>query len=609
MASRIFSSIDLNTDDKDIIRAYNEFAEYHNETQAWRLERVDNQRFYFAQNKDHLFGAEETKDPSTVLFSSTESLVADFNDAFPEPTIIPQEKNDSVFAEELKSIVRHILDRRDYEQTYIAKNRRLCIDGTAVQEVFWDSDLYNGLGDVNIRKIDVINFYWDTHTDDIQDGRSCIKIAFHTKDWFNKQFGNGDGKDVFQNMHPSGKDPVAEVIHEYVKQIGLQNYDPARDIMLMEYWFKDGDAVRCLKIAGGCMLYDSRKEGLDSVYDDGLYPFVFEPMYQIEGHAHGYGIIDMFKRRAITLDRLNQYILKFAEHASKSRMFYDKGMKIDWDAYHDETKELIAAEGLQAKMLEPVPNPQLPQWVRDWYMIQTDELKTEIGQNEFSRGEAGKGITAATAISQLQEAGSKRSRLMTTQLYSGFKRLVNMVISRMVQFYTEDRTFYILGLNPKEITINSAMFSENGEITVEITKPDGVVERVKEKRKRPFAWDVNVEAQRKPPHMRQQKNDLAIQLMQMSQGQFTAEAAIAMMDFEGKDEVLAAMRKENAKDQLIAEMQAQLEQMAQLLEATQAGVGVQQAADAELGALGQSAPTALPEQQAIPAQGMAPALA
>jgi hypothetical protein len=179
----------------------------------------------------------------------------------------------------------------------------------------------------------------------------------------------------------------------------------------------------------------------------------------------------------------------------------------------------------------------------------------------------------------------------------------------MVQFYTEDRTFYILGLNPKEITINSAMFSENGEITVEITKPDGVVERVKEKRKRPFAWDVNVEAQRKPPHMRQQKNDLAIQLMQMSQGQFTAEAAIAMMDFEGKDEVLAAMRKENAKDQLIAEMQAQLEQMAQLLEATQAGVGVQQAADAELGALGQSAPTALPEQQAIPTQDIAPALA
>jgi hypothetical protein len=394
MAKRIYTKDDLNTDNKDIIRAYCEFSEYHNETQAWRLERLENQEFYFAQNKAHLSGVEETKDPSTVLFSSIESLVADFNDAFPEPTIVPQEKNDREFADQLKSIVRCIFDRRNYEAIYNKKNRRMCIDGLAVQEVFWDSSLYNGLGDVNMRVIDGVYFYWDTHTDELQDGRSCIKIAFHPKEWYKARF----GPDVFANMNLEGRDPVGSEIHYYMQQMGFGEYADTKDIMLMEYWFKSHDedgnvtGVHCLKIAGGCLLEDSRDEFPEGVYDDMQYPFIVEPMFQFQGHVHGKGIIDIFKRRAITLDRLNQYILKFAELASKSRYFYDKGLDIDWEAFKDETQEFIAASGLQTKMIEQIIPPQLPQWVRDWYMLQTDELKTEVGRTSFHAARRGKAL-------------------------------------------------------------------------------------------------------------------------------------------------------------------------------------------------------------------------
>jgi hypothetical protein len=85
----------------------------------------------------------------------------------------------------------------------------------------------------------------------------------------------------------------------------------------------------------------------------------------------------------------------------------------------------------------------------------------------------------------------------------------------MAQFYTEDRVFYILGIDPKEIILNADMFGE-GEIEIAVSRSDGVIERRKHTRKRPFAWDVNVEAQKKPPHMRQQQNDLMIQLAQMT---------------------------------------------------------------------------------------------
>ena len=567
MAKR-FTLDELNTKDEVVLRAYNEFMEYHNETQMWRLERMDNQRFYNVQNKDHLKGVDATKDPSTVIHSTVESLVADCNDSFPEPYILPQEKNDRLFAEQLSAITRHVLDKREYDITFTQKNRRLCIDGLAIQEVYWDKSLYNGLGDVNIRPVNAVNFYWDTHTDDIQEGRSVIKVAYHPKEWYASRY----GKDVFEHM-VEGRDPVGEEIHEYVKKLGLAAYDDTKDVMLMEYWFKECDEdnpdikrVHVLKIAGGRILEDSRKKLPEGMYDDGMYPFIAEPQFQVQGHAHGLSVVDIFKRRVITLDRLNQYIIDGAGRMSKSRHFVEKDAEVDMEALRNEEEEIIFCKGISTNFIQPFTPVSLPPWIRDWLMVLTEELKSESGQNDFSRGNAGKGITAASAITLLQEASSKRSRLLVTQLYSGFRKLVSMVISRIAQFYTEDRTFYILGIKDEELTLNASMFTEGGEREVERETPDGIMERIKERRTRPFAFDVNVQAQTKPPYQRMQKNQLAIELLQMSQGQFPLQAAIEMMDFEGKDQVLKVLGEETQKDVMIQQLMAQLEQFQQQAE-------------------------------------------
>ena len=70
-------------------------------------------------------------------------------------------------------------------------------------------------------------------------------------------------------------------------------------------------------------------------------------------------------------------------------------------------------EGIK-ESLKPL-NP----YVMAHYNNKIEAIKEESGQSLFNRGESGRGVTAASAILALQEAGNKRSRLIVEQLYAG----------------------------------------------------------------------------------------------------------------------------------------------------------------------------------------------
>ena len=61
--------------------------------------------------------------------------------------------------------------------------------------------------------------------------------------------------------------------------------------------------------------------------------------------------------------------------------------------------------------------------------------------------------------------------------------------------------------------------------------------------RRHFDFDVRIEAQRQTPVEAAYRNELAMQLLQMSGGLMTPVMAIEMMDFEGKERVLTQLRE------------------------------------------------------------------
>ena len=112
--------------------------------------------------------AGEEQPASAWLFNSLANKHADAMDNYPAPAILPRERSDAAAAEALSSILPTILEQNGYEQVYSQKWWAKLKHGTGVEGVFWNPDKLDGLGDIEIRAIDLLSLFWEPGVQDIQ---------------------------------------------------------------------------------------------------------------------------------------------------------------------------------------------------------------------------------------------------------------------------------------------------------------------------------------------------------------------------------------------------------------------------------------------------------
>ena len=86
---------------------------------------------------------------------------ADAMESFPEPNILPREKGDEEEAQRLSDIVPCILEQNQFEETYSDAMWQKIKTGTGVYKVVWDAGKLNGLGDISVEQVNLLNIYWD----------------------------------------------------------------------------------------------------------------------------------------------------------------------------------------------------------------------------------------------------------------------------------------------------------------------------------------------------------------------------------------------------------------------------------------------------------------
>lgn len=488
-----------------IDRAYELFERYYHNTREYREKCRQNEEYWQAQHWQGIAKSEEDEpQPVTpVLFSTLENLLADMMDNYPQAVILGEEPGDDQNAGRLTKYIQYILKRRGYRNVFRNKCRNMLKKGTSVQEIFWDSELYNGLGDVNIKEVDIQSFLWDDSCDELQDSAGCFKFAFYSQQWFEQRY--------------PGK--AAHFKADKLERNNKKDFD-TQEYMLMEYWYKSYDSqtgknsVHMAKLAGHTLLEWSEKEFPQGLYEHGGYPFILEALYPIGGRMVGLSLIDMFKDLQLYADRLDQIIAKNAMMSGKMKMLINKNADLDEGALTDWDCEVVRGNRIDDASVRWFQVAQLSPSVMVHYNNKLASIKEESGQNLFSRGEVGQGVTAASAIMALQEAGSKRSRLIIDQLYDGFEGLVRMVIELMCENYTEARYARL-----------------DGDAAVAVDR-DMLIRRNRDGSMQHVDFDVSVHIEKQLPYHTLYQNELAMNLLK--NGVIMPDEAIAMMSFEGK---------------------------------------------------------------------------
>ena len=158
-----------------------------------------------------------------------------------------------------------------------------------------------------------------------------------------------------------------------------------------------------------------------------------------------------------------------------------------------------------------------------------EELKEISGNRDMTQGGTAGGVTAASAIAALQEAGSKLSRDMLKSAYRAFARECYLIIDLMRQFYDEERVFRVIGpAGGREFVPFSGAALR--------ARPMGLMGGVELGSREPV-FDIVVSAEKKSTFSRLSQNETAKECYQLGffapQNADAALAALEMMDFEG----------------------------------------------------------------------------
>lgn len=539
---------------------------------------IENEQWYKMRHWDQirLKGANpgDPEPASAWLLNCIANKHADAMDNYPAPAVLPREQGDQADAELLSEILPVVLEQNSFEQTYSGMWWYKLKAGTGVMGVFWDSTKNNGLGDIDIRCLDLLNLFWEPGVTDIQKSRNFFSVDLVDNDILTAQY------PFLEHRLSSPTIDVAKYVYD-------DTVDTAKKSVVVDWYYKvrvnGRNLVHYCKFCNGVVLYASENDpayAQRGFYDHGKYPFVFDTLFPEAGTPTGFGYIDVCKSPQLYIDKLDQVILKHAVMGARQRFFVRDDGAVNEKEYADLTKDFVHYSGTAdpRESMIPIEIPAISDAYLNVRLMKIEELKETSGNRDFSQGGTTSGVTAASAIAALQEAGSKLSRDMIKNSYRASSEVDYLVIDLMRQFYHESRWFRIVG---KRGELKFAEF--NGQRIA--AKPQGADFGIDTGYRVPI-FDIKVTSQKSSPFSTVAQNERAKELYGM--GFFRPDladqalAALEMMDFEGIEETRERIAQNGTLFQQVQMMQQQMVKMAAIIDA-QNGTTIMQGMSQELG--------------------------
>lgn len=316
---------------------------------------------------------------------------ADATEAFPEPNILAREPDDVKEAGMLSKIVPVVLDAAHFEEVYSDCAWQKLKTGTGIYKVYWDADKLNGLGDIAIDRVDVLNVFWEPGVTDIQDSKYFFHTAMMDNEVLKSMYPQlegklnstafvpakystddsvpTDGKSVVIDCYYKKREQGRTVLH-YCKYVGneilystenegaapqaetpLLPGAPVMDALPIQAAAAGADAPGMTAPLGmdmstgggvpmdapampGTMMQGSMGIGTGmpgentgmaaahlGLYDHGMYPFVFDVLFPVEGSPCGYGYIDLCQNDQMQIDLMQTAFIKNTMVGAMPRYF------------------------------------------------------------------------------------------------------------------------------------------------------------------------------------------------------------------------------------------------------------------------------------------------
>ena len=494
----------------------------------WKLRNSTEEQKNTSIGKDEGF-----KSVSGWLHNVIVSKHADAMESYPEPNILPREEADMPDAKMLSDIIPCILEQNQFEETYSDAMWQKIKTGTGAYKVIWDAGKLNGLGDISVECVNLLNIYWEPGVTDIQKSRYFFHAELCDKDLLEDRFPQLKGK-------LKGKSFMSTKFL-YDDHVDTENKHTVIEVYYHKY-VEGKNTLQYCKFVGDQVLFATENDpvlAIRGLYDHGKYPYVFDALYPIEGSPCGYGYVDICRNPQTEIDLLKTSFVKNAMVGATPRYFSRGDGSVNEEEFLDLSKAIVHANNTSEDALRRIEHDTLDGIYVNVLDRTIQELRETSGNTETSTGNIQSGVTAASAIAALQEASGKGSRDSTQAAYRAYMLIVEMCIELIRQFYDLPRQFRIVG----EYGAQQFISYTNTGIQPQHQGNDFG----QDMGYRLPVFDIKVSAQKRNVYTKVTQNELALQFFQM--GFFNPQMAdqalmcLDMMEFDGKDGIMQKVAK------------------------------------------------------------------
>ena len=511
----------------------------------WKLRNTQEEQKQTNVGKDGGFTSK-----SGWLHNVIVSKHADAMESYPEPNILPREQDDKGEAGILSAIIPCILEQNQFEETYSDAMWQKLKTGTGVYKVVWDSSKLNGLGDIAVEQVNLLNIYWEPGVTDIQKSR----YFFSTELW---------DREVLEEMYPHLKDKlkgksITSTKFQYDDAVSTEDKHTVIEVYYHKY-VQGKNTLQYCKFVGDQVIYATENEtqrptqqvddpetgmqmmeevGLSiaerGLYDHGLYPYVFDALYPIEGSPCGYGFVDICRNPQTEIDLMKTSFVKNTMVGATPRYWSRGEGSVNEEEFLDLSKPIVHAPSIDENALRRIEHDTLDGNHIAMLDRTIQELRETSGNTETSTGNTNSGVTAASAIAALQEASGKGSRDSTKTSYRAYGQIVNLCIELIRQFYELPRQFRIVG----QYGMQQFVSYTNAGLQPQYQGNDFG----QDMGYRLPVFDIKVSAQKQNVYTKVSQNELALQFFKMGffNPQMTDQTLMCLdvMEFDGKDGIM-----------------------------------------------------------------------
>lgn len=510
----------------------------------------------------------EAPEPSSGwLFNTILQKHADAMDNYPEPVVLPRERSDQQSAQVLSEILPVIMENAGFEETYSNGWWEKLKHGTAAYGIFWNDSADSGLGDVDIHGIDLLKIFWEPGITDIQKSRNLFVVD--TVD-----------TDILDAAYPQYKGRMQGNTVDVKEYLYDDTVDTSNKSVVVDWYYKKQDAsgrqvLHYCKFVAGVVLYASENDPAYAgrgYYDHGKYPIVFDTLFPEKGTPVGFGFVAVCKDPQLYIDKISANVLEKSIIDTKQRYFMSTSTNVNREQLLNLNEPIVDVEGeLSDTRLRQITSEPVSGVYLNILQMKIDEMKETAANRDMSNGGSASGITAASAIAALQEAGNKSSRDMISASYRAYVRICTLIIELERQFQDVKKAFRITA---PDNTYQFIDFDNRGLRD----QPTGVTSMGEILYRKPV-FDLKIRAQRKNPFSQLSQNETAKELYGM--GFFNPEMAqqsliaLQMMDFEGIDDVRQQVMQGQTLYNIVQQQAAQIQAISQALGLASGGTAPQ----------------------------------